>query len=324
MWTSILGGTVVVTLSTIIWLLWPIIIANAMIGNQIEETYFDPHENRSKKFPTIYDPPSVYLSVIVPAYNEEARISYMLDECIRYLLRRSSMDSSGSFTWEIVVVDDGSSDKTIVVVRDYVKRYGSERVRLLRLIRNRGKGGAVRQGMMVARGQRLLMADADGATRFGDVELLESSLNRSCRQNKERFGIAVGSRVQLGDEAKAERSCFRWILQQGFHLLVSVLCVSGVRDTQCGFKLFTRSSAARLFPTQRITRWAFDVELLFLAQKIFFMPIEEIPVNWTEIAGSKVDILGASFSMLRDMLIIRICYGCKIWQVGKVAFGKAE
>lgn len=324
MWLSIIGGGVLLTLSTVMWLLWPIIIARGNLGNQMEETFFDPQENRSKKFPTIYDPASLYLSVVVPAYNEESRIAYMLDECIRYLLHRSRMDMTGSFTWEIVVVDDGSSDKTIVVVRDYVKRYGSEKIRLLRLIRNRGKGGAVRQGMMVARGQRLLMADADGATRFGDLELLESSMNRICRQNKEGFGIAVGSRVQLGDEAKAERSCFRWILQQGFHLLVSTLCVSGVRDTQCGFKLFSRASASRLFPTQRITRWAFDVELLFLAQKMFYMPIEEIPVNWTEIAGSKVDILGASFSMLRDMLIIRICYGCKIWQVGKISFGKLQ
>jgi dolichyl-phosphate beta-glucosyltransferase len=292
------------------------------LGSQIEETYFDPKANRSKKFPTIYDPASLYLSVIVPAYNEQDRIQYMLDETFRYLLARSKRQRN--FTWEIIVVDDGSSDRTIVVVRDYVMRYGTDRIRLLRLVTNRGKGGAVRQGMMVARGQRLLMVDADGATRFSDVEQLESSLDRLCRSNNEGFGIAVGSRVQVGDDTKAaaERTLFRWFLQQAFHIAVSVLCVSGVQDTQCGFKLFSRASAVRLFPTQRINRWAFDVELLYLAQKMMNMPIEEVPVNWVEIAGSKVEIVGASLSMVRDMVIIRLCYGCKFWKIESIALRK--
>jgi len=293
----------------------PIIVASNLRERYIETTYYDPRSNRNKTFPTVYDPASKYLSVVVPAYNEEARIAYMLDEALRYLVARS--EASSKFTWEIIVVDDGSVDKTICVVRDYVTRYGSDRIRLLRLTRNLGKGGAVRKGMMCTRGQYLLMADADGATRFQDLEQLEVVMGKLCRSNLEKYGIAVGSRVQIGDETKAERTCFRQVLQYGFHLAVSTLCVRGVQDTQCGFKMFSRASARRLFPTQRIFRWAFDVELLFLAQRMMDMPIEEVPVNWVEIDGSKVNIILDSISMLRDMFIIRVFYGCKIWQINR-------
>ena len=297
------------------WLLRPILVANNVRERYIETTFYDPSSNRNKTFPTVYDRASKYMSIIVPAYNEEARISYMLDEALRYLVARS--EASSKFTWEIIVVDDGSVDKTICVVRDYVMRYGTDRIRLLRLTRNLGKGGAVRKGMMCSRGQYLLMADADGATRFQDLEQLEIVMGKLCRSNSEKYGIAVGSRVQIGDETKAERTFFRQILQYGFHLAVSTLCVRGVQDTQCGFKMFSRASARRLFPTQRIFRWAFDVELLFLAQRMMNMPIEEVPVNWVEIDGSKVNIVADSISMLRDMFIIRVFYGCKIWQINR-------
>lgn len=161
----------------------------------------------------------------------------------------------------------------------------------------------------------MLMADADGATKFSEVELLEDAMRKLRSANDSGYGIVIGSRAHIGEVAKAQRDCLRKVLASGFRCLVSLLCVSGVQDTQCGFKLFARPSAQLLFPSQHVNRWAFDVELLFLAQKMMQMPIEEVPVNWVEIPGSKVSLLNASLSMLCDMVVIRLCYGSKIWRI---------
>lgn len=316
--TSLLILVFALFVGFVAWFVSPLWTAYVKRGQnaQIENTYYDPFNEQNKSFPSVFDKETKYLSVIVPAYNEESRIPQMLDVALRYLIARS--ENNRSFTWEIIVVDDGSSDRTSETVLGYVKRHGTDLIRLLRLTRNQGKGAAVRQGMLRARGALLLMADADGASKFSDVALLEAALHPLCKSCPEGDGVVVGSRAHINEDAKAERTCLRWLLGLGFHCAVSVLCVSGVRDTQCGFKLFARTSARRLFPAQHIDRWAFDVELLFLAQKKMGMPIEEVPVNWVEIAGSKVSILDASLSMLRDMMLIRICYGLGIWTIDSV------
>ncbi len=205
------------------------------------------------------------------------------------------------------------------------------------------------------------MCDADGATKFSDLERLESRIKKA---EKKGLGIAVGSRhlMQEKDDAKAQvqpppkkkgkkwiwidqlefektnkmmsdsmslslslslflcgatqqRTLFRKILMRGFHLLV-MLCVADVKDTQCGFKLFTRRAAQLLAPNLHIERWAFDVELLFLAQQ-FGIPIAEVPVNWQEIAGSTLNPLTASLQMAKDIFYIRTLYLFRIWTVKK-------
>jgi dolichyl-phosphate beta-glucosyltransferase len=224
--------------------------------------------------------------------------------------------SEKNFTWEILVVDDGSKDATAAFVNQtYVAKVGPEKMRVLRLFRNNGKGGAVRKGAVRARGKFILMADADGATAANDLgRLLKELRTISASSN---LGIAVGSRAHLeeaADGAKANRSPLRKFLMWGFHTLINIMLGSSqIKDTQCGFKLFTRETARRLFPVQHIDRWAFDVELLFLAAR-FGIPMVEVPVNWNEVDGSKIDVLQDTIQMARDIVAIRVCYMFGIWK----------
>jgi dolichyl-phosphate beta-glucosyltransferase len=150
------------------------------------------------------------------------------------------------------------------------------------------------------------MVDADGATLFSDLQRLEESLPTA--------GLAIGSRAHVAKEFVARRSFFRNILMRGFHYVVTLVGVRHVADTQCGFKLFSRSAAARIFPSLHVERWAFDVEVLVLAQSLK-IPLVEVPVNWEEIEGSKLDPLAASVEMLLDMVRIKLAYSLGIWRV---------
>ncbi|XP_039222509.1 dolichyl-phosphate beta-glucosyltransferase isoform X2 [Crotalus tigris] len=228
--------------------------------------------NDKKSVPSLHDPATYELSVVVPSYNEEERLPSMMNEALDYLEMRQKQDPS--FTYEIIVVDDGSTDKTTKVALRYVKKYGSNKVRVLTLVRNRGKGGAVRREMMA---------------------------------------IACGSRAHLEKDSIAQRSYFRTFLMHGFHFLVRFLCVKDIRDTQCGFKLLTREAASRTFSALHIERWAFDVELLYIAQS-FKIPITEIAVNWTEIEGSKLVPFWSWLQMGRDLLFIRLRYLTGAWK----------
>lgn len=166
-----------------------------------------------------------------------------------------------SFSYEIIVVDDCSQDATVSVVLDQIKTHSTERIRLLRLQKNHGKGGAIRKGVLRARGALILFADADNATEIRDFAKLEAAL-----KSETLPGVVVcGSRAHLEEEAIAKRNPIRNLLMHGFHLIVSTLCVRNVRDTQCGFKLFDRAAARVVFPPMHIERWAFDVELLYIA-----------------------------------------------------------
>ncbi|KAJ8930321.1 hypothetical protein NQ314_016870 [Rhamnusium bicolor] len=158
----------------------------------------------------------------------------MLDECIEFLEKRIISSSLGSsFQYEIIVVSDGSTDETVKVANEYAKKLGTEKLRVLELENNRGKGGAVRLGMQSARGSLLLFADADGATKFSDLAKVESSLSNliNCDYLKEpviveeQLGISIGSRAHLEEEAVASRSFFRTILMYGFHFLVWLFAI---------------------------------------------------------------------------------------------------
>jgi len=253
----------------------------------------------------------VYLSVIVPSYNEEERLPVMLDETLAYLSDRQKREPT--FTYEIIIVDDGSKDKTTQVAHEYAQKQSPDTIRVLTLKRNRGKGGAVKRGMMCARGQYLLMVDADGATKFADIDKVEAKL---ISVQRDGLGIGIGSRAHLEEKVVRVRKWYRNFLMWGFHFLVAILCVKGIRDTQCGFKLFTRKAAKILFPNQHVERWAFDVELIYLADCLH-IPMTEVPVNWTEIPGSKLTPFAASVQMGKDLLRIRIAYMTRIWTIQK-------
>ncbi|XP_065752044.1 dolichyl-phosphate beta-glucosyltransferase isoform X2 [Phocoena phocoena] len=246
-----------------------------------DEKFFLNARVQREALPSIRDSPTKQLSVVVPSYNEEKRLPVMMDEALGYLEER--------------------------------QKYGSDKVRVITLVKNRGKGGAIRMGVFSSRGKKILMADADGATKFPDIEKLEKGLN-DLQPWPDQMAIACGSRAHLEKESIAQRSYFRTLLMYGFHFLVWFLCVKGIRDTQCGFKLLTREAASRTFSSLHIERWAFDVELLYIAQ-FFKIPIAEIAVNWTEIEGSKLVPFWSWLQMGKDLLLIRLRYLTGAWRL---------
>ncbi|XP_017780287.1 PREDICTED: dolichyl-phosphate beta-glucosyltransferase [Nicrophorus vespilloides] len=291
-----------------------------IITRSKKEKYFvDPISGESVSFPSISDPSSVHLSVIVPAYNEEERLQPMLDECTEFLENRAK---NSDFKYEIIVVSDGSKDGTVAIANKYCEKIGVDKIRVLDLETNRGKGGAVRLGMQSARGAMLLFADADGATRFSDLTKLELSLQDILKSDylknpvavSRDLGISIGSRAHMENDAVANRSFFRTILMYGFHFLVWMFAVRGIKDTQCGFKLLTRNAALKCFESLHVERWAFDVEMLFIAQKLK-IPITEVAVNWTEIDGSKVTPFWSWIQMGRDLVLIWLRYTIGAWKI---------
>ncbi|XP_051971730.1 dolichyl-phosphate beta-glucosyltransferase [Xyrauchen texanus] len=276
-----------------------------------KEKYFNTAEGKKESFPSLLEPHSLELSVVVPSYNEELRLPAMMDEAMEYLEKRQKKNPS--FTYEVIVVDDGSKDNTTEVALRYTKKYGAQKVRVLTLVKNRGKGGAVRMGTLCCRGQLILMADADGATKFADIEKVEAGL-QSISPKPDNMAISCGSRAHLEQESVAQRSTFRTFLMYGFHFLVWFFCVRGIKDTQCGFKLFTREAALKTFSSLHVERWAFDVEILFIAQ-CFKIPIAEVAVNWMEIEGSKLVPFWSWLQMGQDLVFIRLRYLTGAWKL---------
>mmetsp|Transcript_5749 Transcript_5749/g.10148 ORF Transcript_5749/g.10148 Transcript_5749/m.10148 type:complete len:346 (-) Transcript_5749:50-1087(-) len=280
-----------------------------------EYVYSDEFGQRHT-FPSLFDAPSLALSVVVPAYNEQDRLPAMLEEAIPFLEELSRTESD--FSYEVIVADDGSRDRTSEVVMEYTRKFSAQRVRLLRLRENAGKGAAVRRGVMIARGNLILFCDADGATRFSDFQKLRSNLFRIMTRSQDPDqayspAIVIGSRYHLN--ASVQRDFVRRFVSLVFNLYVQVVGgVLGIQDTQCGFKLFTRSAARIIFPVQHLDRWAFDVELLYLAQQAM-IPILEVPVNWVEIPGSKLSLVKAILNMSRDMAVMRWSYTTGSWAI---------
>ncbi len=229
----------------------------------------------------------------------------MLEECTHYL------EKEVKNAYEIIIVDDGSKDHTSQVALEWSKKLGSDKLRLLKLAKNLGKGGAVRRGMLVSRGQFLLFADADGATTFAELAKLQALMAKTMLDG---HGVICGSRAHLETDSIAQRSFFRTVLMYGFHLCVRMFGCKSVKDTQCGFKLFTRDSARVLFKSCHIERWAFDVELLKIAEMLDF-PLGEVAVQWTEIDGSKLNPILASIQMFKDLFFLWLRYAVGAWKV---------
>ena len=227
-----------------------------------------------------------FLSVIIPAYNESARIVAALESLSSYLQRQS-------YTWEVITVDDGSSDDTASIVERWAS--GRERFRLER-IRHAGKGAAVRHGMLAAKGKYRFMCDADLAM---PISYLSDFLRYMC----EGDDIVIGSRQIAGANRYGE-SQIRHLLGRGFNKLVQMIAVSGFQDTQCGFKCFSAAAAETLFSLQRTTGWGFDVELLYLARRRG-MRVREIPIDWRHDTDSRLNPAFAGLNMLGDVVAVR-------------------
>ena len=227
-------------------------------------------------------------SVVIPAYNEAARLPTYLKEVLAYFEGRDE-------SYEVIVVDDGSRDGTADRVREVAA--GRDGVTVHALDRNRGKGHAVRAGMARAAGALRLMADADGATPIVEVARLEAAVRAGA-------DLAVGSRV-LHDPSVIRRvRVHRKLSGHVFNFLVRRLGVASVVDTQCGFKLFRGPVAAALFPEVTTDGFGFDVELLLLAERRGYRVVE-VPVNWADQPGSKVAVLREGPRMIYEVLAAR-------------------
>ena len=286
-----------------------------------EKYFLDRSIGTKKMFPianyfTEEEIEKVSLSVVVPAYNEEKRLPVMMDEALLVLenkVKRTESRPGESFSYEVIIVDDGSTDKTSQVALSYSDKYTTNKVRLLKLDRNRGKGGAVRLGVLSSRGKVILFADADGATDFSEIDKLEAVLKEGNKAGKSNV-VVIGSRAHLEQEAIASRSFFRTILMHSFHFLVWFFAVRTVRDTQCGFKIFPRHVALHLFSLLHVERWAFDVELLHVCERLN-IPVIEVCVKWTEIEGSKIVPVFSWLQMGRDVLFVSFMYIIRAWKV---------
>jgi len=228
------------------------------------------------------------LSVVIPAFNEAIRLPSYLDEVVGFLEGRGE-------PYEVVVVDDGSTDGTAAAVRALAARHSA--VRLLPLGRNRGKGAAVRAGMLAAVGAVRLFTDADGATPIAELKRLEPALASGAN-------IVIGSRVLLDPAVAVRTRPHRVAAGRVFNWLVARFGVRGVADSQCGFKLFTAAAAEALFGALETTGFAFDVELLLRAQAAGYRVVE-VPVNWSDQEGSKVGVLRSGPGMLLQILRAR-------------------
>jgi dolichyl-phosphate beta-glucosyltransferase len=227
-------------------------------------------------------------SIIIPAYNEGARLGSTLDRVLAYV-------SAQRWDAEVIVVNDGSRDQTADMVRQYAMKYPC--LRLLENPGNRGKGYSVRNGMLNAHGELLLFSDADLSSPIEEAPKLFDTLRGGA-------DIAIGSRW-LRPELQTERqSLVRQFYGRLFNLVLRILLGLKFKDTQCGFKAFTREAAQKIFPLQTIERWGFDPELLFLSRKAGLKVIE-VPVKWAHVEGTRISALRDGLHMFGEAVKIR-------------------
>jgi dolichyl-phosphate beta-glucosyltransferase len=231
--------------------------------------------------------PATY-SVILPAYNESARIAGTLDKLLAHAAQRG-------WSVEVIVVNDGSSDDTAAIVRAYASKHAV--LRLLENPGNRGKGYSVRNGMLHARGDILLFSDADLSSPIEEADKLFVAIAQGA-------DIAIGSRWVDRSLQIRRQPLHRRIFGRIFNLALRIILGLQYKDTQCGFKAFTRRSAQAVFPLQKIERWGFDPELLYLARKFGFN-VSEVPVAWSHREGTRIHPLRDGIRMFGELLRVR-------------------
>ncbi|HYA00353.1 MAG TPA: dolichyl-phosphate beta-glucosyltransferase [Candidatus Binatia bacterium] len=229
------------------------------------------------------------LSVVIPAYNEAGR----LPETLRVL--RGELDEMGE-TYEVIVVDDGSRDGTADTALELAS--GWPRLRVLRLPENRGKGWAVRAGMLAARGDLRLFTDADLSTPFDEVRRLRARLGGPVQ-------VVIASRALPGSRIEVHQPRHRETMGRTYNRLLQVVALPGLHDTQCGFKLFTAEAAVACFEPLRTPRFGFDAEVLLRARRLGW-EVAEVPVTWRHAENSRVSPLRDSVATLADLIKLRL------------------
>jgi dolichyl-phosphate beta-glucosyltransferase len=225
------------------------------------------------------------LSVVIPAYNEALRLGPSLRRVVDYLRARPG-------SYEVLVVDDGSTDATAEVAQ----KFAADGVRLLRQEVNRGKGAVVKAGVLASQGREVLLVDADLSTPIEDIEKLRPHLAEA--------PLVLGSRSVAGADILQHQPFYREWMGRTFNLIIRLLGVRGLRDTQCGFKLLAGDVARRLFAEMTIERFAYDVELVWLARRRGYHVVE-VGVRWADSSSSKVNPVSDSLRMFWDVLALR-------------------
>jgi len=229
-------------------------------------------------------------TIVIAAYNEEERLAQSLRKIQAY-------QAATDLPVEIIVVDDGSTDNTALLV--VTLSLEVEGLKLISYRQNRGKGYALRTGVLASRGKMVLLSDADFSTPIEELETLRPLITSQAHQ------IAIGSRALALSEIVRAQPLWRRGMSRVFNQIVRALVLDGFHDTQCGFKLFTGESARQLFGAAQIDRFAYDVEILALAKKSG-LRVAEVPIRWTDCTGSKVRPVHDSLQMLADLVRIRL------------------
>lgn len=230
-----------------------------------------------------------HLSVVVPAYNEEQRLP-------RTLCRLHEYYSEQDYAYDVTVVSDGSSDQTAAIVRAFAADHPE--FRLLEYRPNRGKGYAVRAGVLAAEGEIVLFCDADLATPQEETEKLLVHMRDSA-------DVAIGSRPLAESKLEVRQPLYRELLGRAFNKAVQILGIRGIDDTQCGFKMFTRAAAQDIFKRCKVDGFGFDFEALMIAHDLGYR-IDEVPIRWAHQEGSKVVLLRDGPRMLSDLVRLRL------------------
>ena len=226
-----------------------------------------------------------FLSIIIPTYNETERIKQSLDAACEYL-------NDKHYEYEIIVVDDGSTDDTVKIAREF-----GGNVTVLPQAKNLGKGAAVRRGMLAAKGDIRIFTDADFSTPIYEIEKLIEKLEAGA-------DICIGSRALDPSMIKEHQPFYREFMGKTFNKFVQLMFFKGISDTQCGFKGFTKEAAEKIFPQAKINGFSFDVELLYLASKEG-LKVEQVSVEWYNDARSKVNPVKDSMMMLIELFRIK-------------------
>jgi glycosyltransferase involved in cell wall biosynthesis len=243
-------------------------------------------EKLSGKTPQMPEP--LTYSIVLPAYNESARIGTSLERILAHVAARG-------WDAEVIVVNDGSCDSTAQIVTDLARR--NPMLRLIENPGNRGKGYSVRNGMLRARGDILLFSDADLSSPIEEAGKLFAAISQGA-------DIAIGSRWLRPELQTQRQPLLRQFYGRMFNLALRSILGLNFKDTQCGFKAFTRQAAQAIFPLQKIERWGFDPEVLYLARKLSFS-IEEVPVLWSHREGTRINPLRDGIRMFGEVLKIR-------------------
>ena len=233
-------------------------------------------------------PTDAFLSLVIPAYNEESRLAAPIPGVIGFL-------NQAYRRWEIIFSDDGSTDSTAMLIHRLQEEYSG--IRRVGVPRNRGKGSAVRQGLSAAAGDLILFSDADFSSPIEECLKLQAAVEGGS-------DIAIGSRGLLESKIEVRQSWARETMGKTFNLILRSLLPITFNDTQCGFKMLRREAAAIVLPRLRVDRFAFDVEMLVIAQR-HGLRIAEVPVVWRNALDSKVHPIRSSLEMLDDVFAIR-------------------